>query len=165
MKTVTSSKIDNTPVAADIFTYCTREKMETWHVVMNHDARGTVDRVECKACKSQHKYRSKLASPSAKSSSATFVRKNGVLTAPAKPSAASTSSGSKALEETWFVGIKKWGDKAVADFNASQSYKVGEVFNHSVFGKGVVQARRENKVDVLVSTCLKTLPCANSQTA
>jgi len=141
---------DRTPVAADLFTYCTREKTETWHVVRNHDARGIVDKVICKSCGSEHRY--KKMDVKASSTSRVVVRK------PTGGSASPNSSGSKGLEESWYAGIKKWGDKAPLEFNPETSFGIGDVVNHTVFGKGVVQARRENKVDVLFSTGSKTLP-------
>ena len=156
MKTATTidkSKNDHTPVAQDVFTYCTKEKIDTWHVVMNHNAAGIVDRVVCKACKSEHKYRKE---PAAKketrvaSSSGRMVLRNSP--------AGKMELNSKNLEETWLAGIKKWGEKPVVTFDPGTSFKAGEVFEHSSFGKGVVQARREGRIDVLFSSGLKTLP-------
>lgn len=161
---------DKTPVAQDLFTYCTREKTDTWHIVRNHDAAGFVDRVICKACSSEHKYRKQAAAAVVKASGPrTLVRDaNGVLkSAPAKTgtgrgpgrvAAVSASSSPGALRDTWLAGLKKWGAKEVTPYDINKSYLSGQVFEHSVFGKGVVQARRENKVDVLFSEGLKTLP-------
>ena len=148
-----SSNPDRTPVAQDVFTYCTKEKTDTWHVVRNHNGNGIVDRVICKSCGSEHKYRlAKAAAAPAKSTRSVVVRGSAPrASAPAAPSAG-------VLEATWFAGIKKWGEKPVACFDPETSFGPGDVFDHEVFGKGVVQTRRENKIDVLFKAGLKTLP-------
>ena len=146
---------DKTPVANDIFTYCTKEKIDTWHVVRNHNANGIVDRVVCKACKSEHKYRSQaLAAVSGGAKKVAVKRVAGGPLGRPKAVAAPT----KSLEEIWFSGVKKWGTKEVNPFDSNYHYKAGEVFDHASFGKGVVQLRRENKIDVLfASNVQKTL--------
>jgi len=148
---VTSGNPDKTPVAKDIFTYCTREKIETWHIVRNHGASGIVDRVICKACGSDHKYRKKMAAAApAKSGSRAIVRSAG--------SPVSSTSSSEALSASWFSGIKKWGSKPVPEYAASQLFQLGEVFTHPTFGKGVVQGRRDgNKIDVLFQDQIRVL--------
>jgi hypothetical protein len=149
---------DKTPVAQEVKTYCTREKTDTFHLVMNHDRLGFVDRVKCKACGSEHKYKrqSVLKKPAAAPPRTIMVRTAaGALT----PQAKVEKKGAGALlEEEWFQKIKKWGAKPVKEFSVDEHFTVGEVLNHSVFGKGVVQTRRENKVDVLFQAGLKTLP-------
>jgi len=151
------SNPDRTPVAQDVFTYCTKEKIDTWHVVRNHNAKGIVDRVVCKACGSEHKYRAvAVAKVSAAAKRGTVTRTaDGHMRSPAR--AASTAS-SASLEDTWLKGLKKWGDKPVPGFDPASTFQAGEVFVHEVFGKGVVQTRRENRIDVLFQQGIKTLP-------
>lgn len=148
---------DRTPVAQDLFTYCTKEKIDTWHVVRNHNAKGIVERVVCKACGSEHNYRK---APTAKDSSTAASRQISRSAASRGPTAReiAAATSSAALQDTWIKGLKKWGDKPVVTFDPSQSYSTGEVFDHEIFGKGVVQGRRENRVDVLFHSGLKTLP-------
>lgn len=164
--TQNSTHPDRTPVAQEVFTYCTREKTDTWHIVMFHNAGGFVERVKCKACGSEHKYKmSQPAAPKKTSSSPVLIRKADGTTVRqglGGPAKTSTTSGSKGLEETWFSGLKKWGDKAVGNFSAEILYGVGDVFSHPTFGKGVVQARRDNKIDVLFQAGIKTLPSRKS---
>lgn len=149
MTTITNP--DKTPVAGDVFTFCTKEKIETWHVVRNHTPSGIVDRVVCKACKSEHKYKSKIAAAAALSSRKLVKKAGGTLLSNTKPKV-------KSPEEVWFAAIKKWGEKPVESFDSARHLAVGEVFSHPSFGKGVVQARRENKIDVVFTNGLqKTL--------
>jgi hypothetical protein len=151
--TTTTSNPDKTPVASDVFTYCTKEKIETWHVVRNHNASGIVDKVVCKACKSEHKYKPKALLAIAKSAR-TVVKKSASSATPGQK----TTQPTKDLEGVWFSMVKKWGNKEVAAFDPSRHFNTGEVFEHPTFGKGVVQARRENKIDVVFPNgLLKTL--------
>ena len=48
---------DRTPVAKDLVTRCARCNLELSHVVVVHNLEGVVDRVKCKTCGSEHKYR------------------------------------------------------------------------------------------------------------
>jgi hypothetical protein len=147
-----TESVDRTPVAKDIFTYCTKEKIDTWHVVMHHDSKGIVDRVMCKACRSEHKYKKKTAAKAAPTSRSTLVRK---VVSPAERSKV-MSQGS--FEEDWFKGVKSWGQKEVHKYDPKRHFALKEVLNHEVFGKGVVKGRRENKIDVLFQNGLKVLP-------
>lgn len=156
-KTATKTDSDKTPVAQDVFTYCTKEKIETFHVVMAHNASGIVERVKCKSCSSEHKYkRSNELLAKASGTPTRAVKKVGTPLVAA--TVKSTVLTSAQLEEVWLLGIKKWGKKDVTDFSPETSYGAGDVFTHSVFGKGVVQVRRETRVDVLFNVGLKTLP-------
>lgn len=160
---------DKTPVAQDIYTFCTREKTETWHVVRNHSDKGVVDRVVCKSCGSEHKYRLHAKATAMSAAGArTLVRRTpeGVLlsTPSSSPKAGSRSKAHEAaaanLEENWFLALKKWGNQVLRPYNPQEHFRLGEVFEHAHFGKGAVQARRENKVDVLFKEGMKTLPSA-----
>ncbi len=143
------SDVDRTPVAQDIWCYSTKEKAFTWHVVVNHDKDGYVDRVECKVSKTIHKYKKeKTAKPDAKKR--TVTRR--------KPSSTQIIKTSATLEQSWFDGVKHWGDKVVKDFDPKKYFDEGEVLTHHVFGKGVVQKRRDNRIDVLFRNEIKTLP-------
>ena len=150
-----SENPDRTAVAKDVFTYCTKEKHDTWHVVIAQNAAGVVDRVVCKSCRAEHKYRKKVE-PKPLSARAMILRK------PAKATSSSVSKrpdmSSAAIDEQWFKGVKVWGDKDVPSFDPATTFEKGDVFEHEVFGKGVVQGRRESRIDVLFKEGLKTLP-------
>jgi hypothetical protein len=57
MNSKVTTDIDRTPVAKDIWCFSPKEKAFTWHVVINHDAKGYVDRVQCKVTGQIHKYK------------------------------------------------------------------------------------------------------------
>ncbi len=147
-----SEMVDKTAVAKELFTYCTKEKIDTWHVVMNHDARGFVDKVLCKACKSEHKYRKTSVAAASPTKKSATVKK---VVSPADR-AKVVNSGS--FEADWFKGIKVWGEKEVEGYDPKKHFALNHVLKHEVFGKGIVKSRRENKIDVLFQTGLKVLP-------
>jgi hypothetical protein len=155
--------VDRTPVAHDIWCYSPKEKAFTWHVVVNHDAQGYVDRVQCKVSGYVHKYKRQNKTASASSSSSSVIRRNatGQTVGATSPKAKAASiENSASLEQSWFDGIKAWGDKPVLTYAPDKFWDKGDVLEHPVFGKGVVQVRRDNKVDVLFRVGLKTLPTA-----
>ena len=155
------SDIDRTPVAKDIFCFSPKEKAMTWHVVINHDANGYVDRVQCKVTGQVHKYK-RQNKPAAAAKATSITRRapgsNVLLGKSVSSSAAKKMESSAVLEETWFAGIKAWGTKVVTNFDPAKSFEKRQVLEHAVFGKGVVQARRDNKIDVLFKEGVKTLP-------
>jgi len=152
------SDIDRTPVAKDIWCFSPKEKAFTWHVVINHDAKGYVDRVQCKVTGQVHKYK-RQNKPEPVRSASTVVRRVGGTSS---TTSAKTIESSAVLEENWFAGVKAWGDKPVMTYEPTKFFEKGQVVEHASFGKGVVQIRRDNKIDVLFKVGLKTLPCARS---
>lgn len=159
-----SADIDRTPVAKDIWCFSPKEKAFTWHVVINHDAKGYVDRVQCKVTGQVHKYKRQNKPEAVRTS--TIVRRAGG--APASAAAATRAASksiesSAALEESWFAGVKAWGDKIVPTYEPTKFFDKKDVLDHPSFGKGVVQTKRDNKIDVLFKVGLKTLPCARAK--
>lgn len=157
---MSTENVDRTPVAKDIWCYSPREKAFTWHVVVNHDANGYVDRVQCKVSGSTHKYKRQNAP--AKTGARKVIRRSAGKTTGSTRAAAQAQEDAASLEQTWFDGVKAWGDKVVAEFDPKKFFDVGDVFTHKIFGKGVVQKRRDNKVDVLFRNEIKTLPSKKS---
>jgi hypothetical protein len=155
MSSKPTTDIDRTPVAKDIWCYSPKEKSFTWHVVVNHDAKGYVDRVQCKVTGQVHKYKRQNKPEVLRSS--TVIRRSGPT---ATVSAAKSAQSSALLEENWFAGIKAWGERVVGAYAPDKFFDKGHVVEHTAFGKGVVQAKRDNKIDVLFKAGIKTLPCA-----
>lgn len=149
----TTVDVDKTPVAKDIWCYSPREKAFTWHVVVNHDINGYVDRVQCKVTGTIHKYKRQNKA----SSSSSTVKKT--LTRSAKTKVAVPAVD---LETLWYNGIKEWGSKVVKTYSPQNPLQKGDVLEHPIFGKGVVQARRDNKIDVLFKAGPKTLLSAKA---
>lgn len=145
---VATVDVDRTPVAKDIWCYSTKEKAFTWHVVVNHDIHGYVDRVQCKVSGSIHKYK-RQNKPVASSSTAKRTVTRSSSTKVAAPAVD--------IETVWYNGVKAWGTKVVKTYSPQNPLQKGDVLEHPVFGKGVVQARRDNKVDVLFKAGPKTL--------
>jgi len=151
--------VDKTPVAHELMCYNPKEKANTWHVVVNHDSKGYVDRVQCKVTGVIRKYKKQnvVKSPAA---AAKAIRK----TAPGETDANGVRkpltfkvSRAEALEESWFKGVKAWRDKEVLAYSPETPFKAGDVLEHPNFGKGVVQLKRDNKIEVLFKSDLKVL--------
>ena len=142
--------VDRTPVAKEIWCYNPTEKAFTWHVVVNHNSKGLVDRVQCKTTGTIRKYKPQKDAP-APGAPGTAVKK------PAAKRKSVPRAPAFDHEKAWHDGIKSWGAKSVASYSADRSLQVKEVFDHPTFGKGVVQGRRESRVDVIFSTGIKTL--------
>jgi len=140
-------KIDKTPVAQDIWCYSPKEKAFTWHVVVNHNADGYVDRVQCKVTGQIHKYKKLSATAKTKRKVTSKVK-----------STRSVSKSADALADVWFTGIKNWGEKEIETYAPQNAYEEKDVFSHAVFGKGIVQKKRGNKIDVLFRQGMKVLP-------
>lgn len=143
----TISDVDKTPVAKDIWCYSTKEKTFTWHVVVNHDANGYVDRVQCKISKVIHKYKRQNKPATTPVNKVTKARKIG----------AKVSVKPVDTEEMWYRGVRNWSDAKVLAYTPAAHFKTGDVFEHPSFGKGVVLGRRDNKIDVVFKTGTKTL--------
>lgn len=164
MSAASTTDVDRTPVAKDIWCYSPKEKAFTWHVVMNHDAKGFVDRVQCKTTGQVHKYKRQNKAPAPRPSAPSTIRRNSlgelISVGKAPPVKAKVAATSATLEENWFKGIKAWGEKVVSTYEPTKFFDKSHVVEHPAFGKGVVQARRENKIDVLFRVGMKTLPSA-----
>ncbi len=148
-----ASAPERTRVAGDVFTYCTREKIETWHVVRNHNAQGIVDRVICKSCSSEHKFKMPEKAKAVLSTGARVIRKS--------PSGALPVSSNKTsvMGDHWFSKVKAWGEKPIRKYQPTESYEINEIIEHPSFSKGVVEKLRDNKMEVLFREGLKVLPC------
>ncbi len=152
--------VDRTPVAQDIWCYNNQQKAFTWHVVVNHDASGYVDRVQCKTTGTVRKYRRQhKGAVSAPQKKTPVIRRNalGQLVASKRVARTTNAEKSASLEQIWFEGIKNWGDKDIVTYTPTKFFKLKDVLDHPSFGKGVVQTKRDNKIDVLFRMGMKTL--------
>lgn len=134
---------DRTPVARELVTRCTRCKIETMHVVVVHNQEGIVDRVKCKTCGSEHKYR-----PDKK-------------TAPAKTS---VNKKRRVTKKEDYVKeferlAERFREKESVPYSMSGSYKTDDVIVHKTFGIGIVKSVSFQKMEVLFSEGPRILAC------
>lgn len=133
---------NKTPVAQDVFTYCTRCKIETHHVVMSH-LKGYVSKVKCRDCGSEHKYR-------------------GAPPGPKKPKKPSSSKPQKTAIEAsieYRELMNEHGSKDPIGYAISKTFALHDIIQHKVFGKGIVTQVLPQKIEVLFQDSVKLLVC------
>ena len=139
---------DRTPVAKDLVTRCARCNLELSHVVVVHNLEGVVDRVKCKTCGSEHKYRpdKKKAPSKAPNKSKTLKKKHAI---------AKKDDFSKEFEKL----AEKFKGKEPVTYSISGSFKTDDVIDHKTFGMGIVRNVSFQKMEVLFSEGLRLLAC------
>lgn len=134
---------NRTPVARDLVTRCSRCKLETMHVVVVHNQEGIVDRVKCKSCGSEHKYRPDKKTPPAK----TLANK--------KHRVIKKEDFAKEFERL----AEKCKGREPVPYNMSGSYKKEEVIDHKTFGMGIVTRVSYQKMEVSFYEGPRILAC------
>jgi len=134
---------DRTPVAQELVTRCTKCKLELSHVVIVHNPEGIVDRVKCKICGSEHKYR-----PDKKKAPAKTPRKR-------KPAVTQKEIFAKEFEKL----AEKFKDKEPISYSMSGSFKTDDVIDHKTFGMGIVTSVSYQKMHVAFSEGPRLLVC------
>lgn len=139
---------DNTPVAGDIVTRCTKCKLELRHIVISHNKEGIVARVKCCTCGGEHKY---------------YSEQKRALAKIKKEKAAKVAKKNREAERYARLLEQNQGKKIIS-YGMSQKYKDHDIIDHKTFGKGVVTTAYSQKIDVLFETGLRILACnRNSQ--
>ena len=118
-------------VGDNIDAYCLKCKMVLAHVIL-FKVDGVVNRVKCKTCGAEHKYRGVKAA----------VKKETTARSP-RPA----SSGKPARKETPNDAPLAWDLKSrnmrpqtpMKDYSIKERFKVNDVINHPVFGVGFVE--------------------------
>jgi len=121
--------LNRTPrIGKEISAFCGKCKMERTHTIAAMDTDGTVRKVVCTMCGSNHNYRQKAASP-------------------AKTTRASKGNGkSRSKEPAQFTPDPK---RPVRTYNMDTNFSAGDVINHPKFGLGSVELTRPpNKIEV-----------------
>ena len=129
-------------------------------------------KVECRICKSQHKYRPPARTAAGKS---TLTMKKGrdgepvasrqsAMTKATRPVAPKSSprrlSAATAALEAWQTMLRKHDGKTPRPYAMAESFAVGEFIGHPVFGPGEVTAVvPPDKMDILFEVGVKRLLC------
>lgn len=137
---MTSDK-DRTPVSQDVITMCTKCGMELNHVVVAHEAMGTVETVKCYTCGSEHTYH-----PDKKRRTKRASKK-------------STSTGEVDLTRGFEKLAEKLKDKKRLSYSMSGSFKNEDVIEQSTFGMGIVISAFSDKMEVVFSDGPSVLVC------
>lgn len=139
--------IEKTPVAQSLITKCMKCKTETSHVVVSHNMEGTVEKVKCEACGSDHKYHPlKKKAPKKTVKTVKTAKKT---TKQKKP------DFSKDFEEL----TERLGGKTPVPYSMSGSFKADDVIDHQTFGIGFVTSASSQKMEVAFSGGPRLLVC------
>ena len=141
-KNMTTKDKDRTPVAQILVTQCTRCKLPLTHMVVTHNSEGVVERVQCRTCGSEHKYRPE--------------RKKMVKKTPKKKrKAAKSRKPDPAAIFEQLAG--KFQDKKPVPYTMQGSYQTDDVIDHKTFGKGIVTGVSYQKIEVAFADASRLL--------
>ena len=132
---------DRTPVGQNMITMCTKCEMELNHVVVAHDAKGTIETVKCNTCGSEHKYHSDKKRRTKKTSKKS-----------ARPREVDLTKNFEKLAEMF-------KDKEPLSYSMSGSFKSDDVIDHKTFGMGIVISASCDKMEVAFSDGPRVLVC------
>lgn len=133
-------------------------------------------KVECRVCKSQHRYRPPARAATGGRSTLTMkkgrdgepVSRQSAMTQASRPvapkSAARRSSAAMAAAtaslQAWQDAMRKHEGETPRPYAMAEKFAVGEFLSHSAFGPGAVTALiPPDKIDVLFETGTKRLVC------
>ena len=132
---------DRTPVAQNVVALCTKCQLQLNHVVVAHNEKGTVERVRCLTCGTEHKFHSDKKKAPRKTAK--------------KHPVAPRVDFAKIFEEL----AEKFKDKPALSYSMSGSFKKDDVIDHQTFGKGIVTQAYPDKMEVAFSDGPRVLVC------
>ena len=135
---------DQTPIAQDVITKCTKCKKETSHVVVVHNKDGIIEKVKCHVCGSEHKYR-----PDKKKAPKKAV----------KTARKSTRTKKVDFAKDFEKLVEKFKEKAPVPYSMSGSFNEDDVIDHKAFGMGFVVSVSTQKMEVAFSDKPRILVC------
>jgi hypothetical protein len=125
-------------VGDNIDSYCLKCKLVLAHVIL-FKVDGVVNRVKCKTCGAEHKYRETM--PGVKKTAA--VRTPGAARG-RKPAAEKVTVNEAPLQ--WALRSRNMPPKtSILDYYVKDTFKVKQVINHPVFGIGFVEKVASDK--------------------
>jgi hypothetical protein len=125
-------------VGDNIDSYCLKCKLVLAHVIL-FKVDGVVNRVKCKTCGAEHKYRATV--PGVKKAAA--VRTPGAARV-RKPAAAKVTVNDAPLQ--WDLRNRNMPpETSIRDYYVKDTFKVSHVINHPVFGVGFVEKVESDK--------------------
>lgn len=140
-------------IGENIDSYCLKCKMTLTHIVVSK-VDGTVNKVKCKTCGAEHKYR--LEKSASKKPAA--GKSNATKEAVARRTAAAKTKNND-VPKQWDIKNRALDNSvAVKDYSIHNKYCIKDVINHSVFGLGFVERIVTDKsMDVLFCDSVKLM--------
>lgn len=134
--------LEKNSAGKNIDAYCTKCRINLDHTIMAMDGEA-IARVRCKTCGSWHKYRSPSEPPK--------IRKPRVKKGAGEDATAAT---------VWEAGLAEAKGKE-RTYDMGAKYRVGDIVNHHIFGKGLVVKLYPNKCDMLFKDRERLMASAN----
>lgn len=122
--------LEQNSAGKNIESYCTKCKLNLDHTIMAMNGE-MIAKVRCKTCGGAHKFKSPAEAPK-----------------PRKPRAKKGAGAEATAAIIWEAGLSEAKGKE-REYNMAVKYRVGDVVNHSTFGKGIVVKLYANKCDML----------------
>jgi hypothetical protein len=122
-------------VGGDIDAFCTRCKMELGHTVLAMVGTKPA-RVRCNTCQGEHNYRGSSAPT---------------------PRRATAATREKPQVTSWEALLANKDLSRARTYSAKEKFAEDEVLNHPIFGIGLVQEVRGDKIQVAFKADVKTL--------
>lgn len=134
--------------------YCLRCKLTLSHVVL-FEVGGTIQKVKCRTCGAEHKYRG--LKPEIKSGETPLKRPRARQGAAASASSPS-GRGAPTLKE-WTHKMEKLQDEeGIRSYSLRESFTRSDVIRHPTFGIGFVErVLSETRMDVLFKDALRRM--------
>jgi hypothetical protein len=134
--------LEQNSTGKSILSYCTKCKINLGHTIMAMKGE-EIAKVRCSTCGSSHKFRD--ASVPQK------IR---------KPRGRKNVNAEATTEILWESGLAVAKGKE-RDYHMTAKYRVGDIVNHHVFGKGIVLKLYANKCDMLFKDKERLMASAN----
>ncbi len=134
--------------------YCLRCKLTLSHVVL-FEVRGIIQKVKCRTCGAEHKYRETKPE---KQSGVTLLKRTSARDRATPPSSSKPEKVKPVLKE-WTQKIEDLKDEGeVRIYSLQESYSRGDVIRHPSFGIGFVEKIiSETRMDVLFKDALRRM--------
>jgi hypothetical protein len=124
-------------VGGDIDAFCTRCKMELGHTILAMVGSRPA-RVRCNTCQGEHNYRGTAAPATRRASGASGAREKPKVT-------------------SWEALLAQKDVSRARKYSARERFEPEELLSHPVFGIGLVQEVRGDKIQVAFKADVKTL--------
>lgn len=140
-------------VGAEIDSYCTTCKLVLAHQIVAL-VEGAVEKVICKTCNKQHKYRPNAPKSRIAAADKTLEKKTAAKKAPAKSRKAKDSA------DKWEKSFATRDLTIVKPYAMDGIFEQGEILDHQKFGHGLVtEVRFDGKMEVLFKDGVKLMVC------
>lgn len=135
---------DKTLVGQNVIAMCTKCELELAHVVLFHNEAGSIEKVKCQTCGSEHEYHpDKTETPKKTAKKTAKVRR----------------TKKKDPVRDFEALTEKFKGKDTVDYAMSGSFKADDVIDHKAFGIGYVINASYSKMEVVFSDKSRLLVC------